>query len=167
MKTDNKKFIEISIFLVMVLCICAGCSMNKERKYTLEELDNLAQIEIYSAENDELIKVIDDEEMLYQHNQCFTDASYSEEEQEELEKSLEGIAQDYYLITYKYPVARFGKGELEKITTVTIYENSNIVKMTVADESIKAFSIPQEFLTFYYEVSDEDMEFYRSMIEEY
>ena len=166
MKMDNKKFIEISIFLVMVLCICVGCSMKQERKYTLEELDNLAQIEIYSAENDEQIKVIDDEGTLYQYNQCFPDGSYSEEEQEELEKGLEGIAEEYYLISYKYPVARFGKGELEKITTVTIYENSNIVKMTVADESIKAFSIPQEFLTFYYEVSDEVMEFYRSLIED-
>ncbi len=163
---DKKRFIKISMFLVMVLCICAGCSMNQERKYTLDELGNLAQIEIYSAENDELVKVIDDEETLYQYNQCFPDGSYSEEEQEELEKSLEGIAEEYYLISYKYPVARFGKGELEKITTVMLYENSNVVKMTVADESIKAFSIPQEFLTFYYEVSDEDMEFYRSLIED-
>ena len=162
----KKKFIKICMFLVMVLCICAGCSMKQGGKYTLEELDNLAQIEIYSAENDEQIKVIDDEEMLYQYNQCFPDGSYSEEEQEELEKSLEGTVEEYYLISYKYPVARFGKGELEKNTTITIYENSNVVKMTVADESIKAFSIPQEFLTFYYEVSDEDMEFYQSLIED-
>ena len=163
---NKKRFIKIGMFLVMLLCICAGCSMKQEEKYTLEELDNLAQIEIYLAENDEQIKVIDDEELIYQYIQCFPDGSYSEEEQEELEKSLEGIAEEYYLISYKYPVARFGKGELEKNTTITIYENSNIVKMTVSDESIKAFSIPQEFLTFYYEVSDEDMEFYRSLIEE-
>lgn len=163
---NKKRFIKLGMFLVMVLCICAGCSTNKERKYTLDELDNLAQIEIYSAENDELIKVIDDEEMLYRYNQCVLDGSYSEEEQEELEKSLEEIAEEYYLTTYKYPVARFSKGELEKNTTITIYKDSNIVKMTVAEESIKAFSIPQEYLTFYYEVSEEDMEFYRSLIEE-
>ena len=163
---NKKRFIKLGMFLVMVLCICAGCSMKQKRKYTLEELDNLAQIEIYSAEHDELIKVIDDEEMLYRYNQCVLGGSYSEEEQEELEKSLEGIAEDYYLISYKYPVARFNNGELEKISTITIYEDSNIIKMTVAEESIKAFSIPQEYLTFYYEVSDEDMEFYRSLIEE-
>ena len=163
---DKKKIIKIGMLMVMVLFVCVGCSVNKERKYTLDELDNLAQIEIYSAENDELIKVIDDEEMLYQYNQCCWDGSYSEKEQEELEKSLEGIAEEYYLIAYKYPVARFGKRELEKNTTITIYENSNVVKMTVAEESIKAFSIPQEFLTFYYEVSDEDMEFYQSLIED-
>lgn len=163
---DKKRFIRISMVVVMLLCICAGCSMKQERKYTPEELDNLAQIEIYSAENDGLVKVIDDEDVLYQYIQCFWDGSYSEEEQEELEKSLEGTAEEYYLISYKYPVARFDKGGLEKNTTVMIYENSNVVKMTVADESIKAFSIPQEFLTFYYEVSDEDMEFYQSLIED-
>lgn len=37
--------------------------------------------------------------------------------------------------------------------------------MTVSKESIKGASIPQEFLVFYYEISDEDMEFYHSLIE--
>lgn len=163
---NKKRFTKISMVLVMAMCICAGCSMKQERKYTEEDLDNLAQIEIYSAENDELIKVIDDEETIYQYIQCFPDGSYSEEEQEELEKGLEGIVEEYYLISYKNPVARFGNGELEKNTTITIYENTNIVIMTIADDSIKAFSIPQEYLTFYYEVSDEDMEFCRSLIDD-
>ena len=69
------------------------------------------------------------------------------------------------MISYKYPVARFGKKELEENITITLYEDTNIIKMVVAGESIKAFSIPEEYLTFYYEVSEEDMNFYCSLVE--
>ena len=149
------------------LCICAGCSAQQGKKYTLEELDNLAEIKIYSAENNELIETISDEEQLYQYNQCSLsfDNSDIEERQDELKKDLEGRKEQYYLVSYKYPVARFGGKELEENNIITLYENTNIIKMTVAEESIKTFSIPEEFLTFYYELSEEEMNFYRSLDE--
>ena len=164
--TKKKIYTKISILLMFVLCICAGCSTPQGKKYTLEDLDNLAEIRIYSADNNELIKTIDDEELLYQFNQCslFDDSDITEH-QDEMEKDLEETKEQYYLISYKYPVARFGKNELEKNTTITLYENTNIVKMTVSEESIKAFPIPDEFLTFYYEISEEEMDFYRSLVE--
>ncbi len=163
----NKKiYIKISILLVFVLCICAGCSAQQGRKYTIEDLDNLAEIKIYSAENNELVKTISDEEQLYQYNQySLFDDSDIEERQDELEKNLEGAKEQYYLISYKYPVARFGEKKLEENTTITLYENTNIIKMAVAEESIKAFAIPEEFLTFYYELSEEEINFYHSLVE--
>ena len=163
----KKTYIKIGILLVFGLCICAGCSSQQRKKYTLEELDNLAEIKIYSAESNELIKTISDEEQLYQYNQCspFFDNSDIEERQDELKKDLEGTKEQYYLVAYKYPVARFGGKELEENNIITLYENTNIIKMTVAEESIKAFSIPEEFLTFYYELSEEEMNFYRSLVE--
>lgn len=156
----------MGILLVFILCICAGCSAQQGGKYTIEDLDNLAEIKIYSAENNELIKTISDEEQLYQYNQCslFNDSDI-EERQDELEKDLEGAKEQYYLVSYKYPVARFGEKELEENTTITLYENTNIIKMAVAEESIKAFSIPEEFLTFYYELSEEEINFYHSLVE--
>lgn len=163
----NKKiYINLGILLVLVLCICAGCSAQQGGKYTIEELDHLAEIKIYSAENNELIKTLSDEEQLYQYNQysLFNDSDI-EERQDELEKDLEGAKEQYYLISYKYPAARLGEKELEENTTFTLYENTNIIKMTVADESIKAFSIPEEFLTFYYELSEEEINFYHSLVE--
>ena len=156
----------MGILLVFILCICAGCSAQQGGKYTIEDLDNLAEIKIYSAENNELIKTISDEEQLYQYNQCslFNDSDI-EERQDELEKDLEGAKEQYYLVSYKYPVARFGEKELEENTTITLYENTNIIKMAVAEESIKAFAIPEEFLTFYYELSEEEINFYHSLVE--
>ena len=50
-------------------------------------------------------------------------------------------------------------------TTITLYEDKNIIKMTVSGESIKGFSVPEEFLVFYYEVSEEEMNFYHSLVE--
>lgn len=163
---NRKHYIIIGISLVLGLCICAGCSAQQEEKYTIEDLDNLAEIRIYSAENNELIKTISDEEQLYQYNQCsLFNGSDIEKRQDELQRDLEGAKEQYYLISYKYPVARFGDKELEENTTITLYEGTNIIKMSVAEENIKAFSIPAEFLTFYYEPSEEEMSFYRSLAE--
>lgn len=163
---NRRSDIIINILLVFGLCICAGCSAQQEEKYTVEDLDNLAEIRIYSAENNELIKTISDEEQLYQYNQCsFFDGSDIVELQDELEKGLEGAKEQYYLVSYKYPVARFGEKELEENITIILYENTNIIKMTVSEESIKGLSIPEEFLIFYYELSEEEINFYRSLAE--
>lgn len=161
----NKK-IYIKTGILLGLCILAGCSTRQEGKYTREDLDNLAEIRIYSADNNELIKTIEDEEQLYQYNQCLLfDDSDIVERQEELKKELDGATEQYYLISYKYPVARFGKKDLEENFTITLYEDTNIIKMEVAGESIKAFPISEEFLIFYYEISEEGMSFYRSLSE--
>lgn len=163
----NKKNInKTGILFVLALSVCVGCSAKQGEKYTLEELDNLAEIRIYEAESLELIKTISEEEQLYQYNQCSVfDSSDIVERQDELKEALEGAKEQYELVSYKYPAARFGKKELEKNTTVTLYEDTNVIKMTVAEESIKAFSVPEEFLTFYYEASGEEMDFYRSLVE--
>ena len=71
----------------------------------------------------------------------------------------------YHIIVYKRPVAKFGDKEPVKIFTVTLYENTDVAKMTVVDESINAFPIPEEFLTFYYEMSKEESDFYASLID--
>ena len=163
---NKRSYIIISVLLVFGLCICGGCSAQQGEKYTAEDLDNLAEIRIYSAGDNELIKTVSDEEQLYQYNQCsIFDGSDIEERQEELEKALEGAKEQYFLISYKYPAARFGEKELEENTTIILYENTNIVKMTVAKESVKGAFIPDKFLIFYYELPEEEIIFYRSLAE--
>lgn len=163
---NRKNYIKIGILFMFGLCICAAYFLQRKEKYTIEDLDNLAEIKIYSAENNELIKTISDEEQLYQYNQSllFDDLDI-EERQDELKKDLEGAREQYYFVSYKYPVARFGKDELEENTTITLYEDKNIIKMTISEESIKAFSVPEEFLIFYYEIPEEKVIFYRSLVE--
>lgn len=162
-------------FIIVSVLLC-GCGVDKtsfmkdrekNKQYTAEELGNLAQIEVYSGEKKEPLNVIDREEILYQYNQClnYNDLN-SEEQQKELEKSVEKLEEEYTIVSYKRPAALINNETLEKNTTITIYENSNIVKMTVSQESIKGAYVPEEFLIFYYEASDEDMKFYRSLVEE-
>ena len=47
---NKRSYIIISILLVFGLCICAGCSAQQEKKYTIDDLDNLVEIRVYSAE---------------------------------------------------------------------------------------------------------------------
>ncbi len=161
---NKKNYVIICILLLAVLGTCAGCSV--QQKYTAEDLDNLAEIRIYSAEHKELIKTISDKEQLYQYNQTsdFDDSDIAER-QKELRKALAEEKEQYFFVSYKYPVARLGEKELKENTTVTLYENSNIIKMQVSEESMKAFSVPEEFLIFYYELSDEEINFYRFLAE--
>lgn len=166
MKNYIQKRILLAGLLAGVLCLCVGCAAGGE-KDTREEPGNLAEIRIYTAADGKLIQTITDEEQLYQYSQSvLLGDSNIEERQGELEEALEGTMEQYHLVSYKYPAARFGDKELEEVMTLTLYEDNDIVKMTVADESIKAFSLPEELLTFYDEVSEEDMQFYRSLAEE-
>lgn len=162
----KKRYTPIGILFVLVLSLCAGCAAGQGEKDAREELNNLAEIRIYTAADGKLIQTITDEEQLYQYSQSalFEDSNI-EERQGELEEALEGAKEQYELVSYKYPAARFGDKEMEEVMTLTLYEDNNIVKMTVADGSIKSFSLPEELLTFYDEVSEEDMVFYRSLAE--
>ncbi len=161
---------------ILVFVLLCGCGTDKtpfmkeqeeNKQYTAEELGNLALIEVYSGKEEESLNVIDREEILYQFNQCldYNDLN-SEEHQKELEKSVEELKEEYTIVSFKRPAALINDDTLEKNTTITIYENSNIVKITVSQESIKGTYVPEEFLIFYYKASDEDMEFYRSLVEE-
>lgn len=161
---NKRNYIIIGIVFVFGLYFCAGCSAQQREKYTIEDLDNLAEIRVYSAENSELIKTISDEDRLYRFNQsALFDSLDIEGRQEQLKKALEGAEEQYYLVSYKYPVARFGEKKLEENITLTLYEDTNIIKMTAAEESIKGFSVPEEFLIFYYELSEEEINFFRSL----
>lgn len=162
--------------LCFVLLLCGGCSNHQsersEKKYTADELNHLAQLEVYLPDGREPEKIIRSDEILYQYNHCFPSesasdtASYSEEQQEEWKKTAAGAAEKYRIVSYRYPVSRFHKGELEKNMTITIYEDTCIIKTEISEESIKSVPVPEEYLTFYFECSKEEMAFYHSLLEE-
>ena len=153
--------------MALAVCTLAGCAVSEESGYFREGSYDPVKLEIYEAESGELQKTVEEEETLYQFNQLF------EVSGEELETGTEhyeaGMVKEaeetYHIIVYKRPVAKFGDKEPVKIFTVTLYENTDVAKMTVVDESINAFHIPEEFLTFYYEMSKEESDFYASLID--
>ncbi len=179
-----KNIFNVLAGIALTIFALTGCGLSEESGYTREELDNLAKLEIYEADSDTLIRAIEDEETLYRFNQVFQvsqvsgDDSDSEDAYIEWESALEdyGMGTEepkeplkdareiYDIVVYKHPVAKFGDKEPVKFLTMTLYENTDIVRIVVADESIKIFSLPEEFLTFYYRMSEEESEFYVSLL---
>ena len=169
----------------IIACVLTGCGFSDEDGYDGKNRNQMAKLEIYEAESGVLLKTIEDEEILHQYNQVLSgseDRVYSsweeeyedeyeeyeayeayEEKTKELKETAEAAGESVEIIAYKDPAARFGSKELEKNHTITLYRDSNIAKMTVAEESIKNISLPEEFVTFYFEMLEEEMRFYEGL----
>lgn len=180
-ESDMKHILRMAVSFwgcAVAACLLLGCGASQERKYTEEELNHLAKLEIYEAGSDTLLKTVEDEETLYQYNQILSRAGDDgdgfaewepefddyEPEEGEWKENPSDEQETYRIVVYKYPVAKFGDKEPVKTLTMTLYENTDVVRITVADTVIKSFSLPEEFLTFYYEMTEEEREFYDSLI---
>lgn len=171
---SRKRIAAVSIAAGMALFFCIGCGASGDGEDTKEELNNLAKVEIYSAESGELIKTVEEEELLCEYNKHpafdeFDEENFDgeawEEEQDEREESVREQKEKYYFISYRYPVAKLNDGEPMENMTITLYEDSDIIKIEISQENVKGISVPQEFLTFYEEITEEDREFYDSLAE--
>ncbi len=154
-------FLMAGILSVMAL---TGCGADRDNAG--EDLQRLAQIEVYSSDGN-LINTITDEDILEQFNSLnFTDiSSDTDSEQDGLESETDKLTVLYTIVSYKEPAAVHNNGALEKLMEITVYEDSNIVREQVVQESIKGSYIPEEYLVFYSMVSDEDKNFILSLTE--
>lgn len=156
----------------MAFCMAAGillsgCGLSREGGYTREELQSTAKLELYEAGSNKLLKTIEDEETLYQYIQAsqFSEDAFEAETEKELKENAENVGETYYLVVYKYPAAKFGEKEPQKNLTITLYQDTDIAKMTAAGEAVKNMSLPEELLTFYYEMSEEESAFYKELLQ--
>lgn len=165
-KIEGERRMSLMICALTVLLL-TGCGTSGNR-YTKEELGNLARLEIYEAGSDELLQTIEDEETLYQYNQAgaASEDAYTAAKENELKESAEEAGEMYYIVAYKYPAAKFGDKEPEKNTTLTLFQDTNVAKMVVDKRNVKNMPLPEELLTFYYEMSEEESTFYESLFSE-
>lgn len=154
-------FILMGILTVMGL---AGCGVDQSDRE--KDLQGLSQIEIYSSDG-HLVNIILDEEILSQFNDLnYMDVpSDTDAEMDALESKMEDLNVLCTIVSYKTSVAAYNDGNLEKLMELTVYEDSNIIKEQIAPETIKGGYVPEEFLTFYVTVSDEDRNFVLSLAE--
>ena len=165
----------------LAICTLTGCGALQEKKYTDEQLGNLAKLEIYEAGTDTLLKTIEDEETLYQYNNSrFSSTSWEDKydfeddeayeayemKRKELKETAENAGEAYYIAEYKKGVAKFGGGKPVKMITITLYKDTNILKWELAGENVINMLELNDFLTFYEEMTEEEHAFYMSMIEE-
>lgn len=153
------KKIHIAMLCIIALLLLSGCNADKK------DLQGLSLIEVYSS-NGELLNEIRDENTLYQFNNLDYISNLDDEsEQSELKSSTDDCPVLYTIVSYKTPAAIFGDKSLEKLTEITLYENSNVIKEQIAPENIKAAPIPEEFLTFYTTALEDDKNFLLSLVE--
>lgn len=158
-----KNFFIITLCLILIL-VLTGC--NTERDATLKDLQRLSMLEIYSSDG-ELLSVIEDTNILHQFNDLdytgtLNDADFS---QTELKNAAEDLSPLVTIISYKSSAAVLTSGTLEKLMETTVYESSNIIKEQVVPGNIKGISVPEDYLSFYISVSDEDIDFLLSLAE--
>lgn len=152
---------QIYFFMVCFAFIIGlvGCGVTQDGG---NDLQRLAQIEIYSSDGN-LIDSITDEDTLCQFNNLsfFDTTTNTNLQQDELTSNLNVL---YTVIAYKTPAAIFNDGMLEKIMEITVYSDSNIVKEQIPTEAIKSFQIAEEDLAYYFEASNQDIEFILSLV---
>lgn len=159
----NKKidFAIILSLIVTTLCACSLSMTDNNRKHASQKLQRLYRIEVYSAESDTLLNTIEDSKILTQFNALDSEVS-DFFNNEEIKNVLKDATPLYRIVTYKSPAAT-NDTELEKLSTITIYKNTNIIMMEISENNIKSFSVPSEFLIFYENATAEKMEFLKSL----
>lgn len=165
----RNRAVSLGIVCALAGALVTGCTPAADQGYTREELNNLARLELYEAESGTLLMTIEDEETLYQYCRTAGMASedaYAAESEKDLQEAAEHAGASYCLEVYQYPAAKFGDRDPKKFSTTTLYQNTDIAKIVVADEAIKNISLPEELLTFYYEMPEEERMFYESLLEQ-
>ena len=159
-----KNIVLLILMGILAVIGLAGCGEDRDDRG--KDLQGLSQIEVYSSDG-HLVNTILDEEILSQFNDLdYTDiTSDTDAEMEALESKIGDLNVICTIISYKTPVAANHDGSLEKLMELTVYEDSNIIKEQIAPETIKGGYVPEEFLTFYVTVSDEDKNFILSLME--
>ncbi len=150
-----------TILLLAMLGIAAcldGCR-NFEEKETL----HTARLEVYEEDGTTLINTVEDEEAVarFEAGGWGQEAGISSDV-DPTGKDLEGREPLFTIAAMKEPAALINNGKMEKTFTITVYEGTDVVKMVVMPQ-IKNIALSEEFLTFYFEVPEEDMEFFLSL----
>jgi len=158
----NRFLIMSFVFLLIILSGCTLKDTANDKKYTAEELQMLAKLEIYSVNDNLLLHTIEDQDILFRFNSL--DILYALESDKDINDiDLENHNPLYRIVAYKFPAAKINDGSLIENLTITVYEGTNIAKMQAPPGTIKNFPTPAEFLGFYSELSKEDKDFLVSL----
>ncbi|BCJ93692.1 hypothetical protein acsn021_12610 [Anaerocolumna cellulosilytica] len=166
----NKKHV-LPLLILIIITIGFYTRIHVNGDNATKRLQRLAQVEIYSATEDKLIKTIEDKNSLitFNKNTIFTE-QYSDADnnymnkQEEMRKEVENYESQYIFVTYKKPAGLNNNKELEKLCEITTFKDTNIIMMQVSPDSIKNIAVPSEYLTFYFKVSNKVTAYLNSLV---
>lgn len=134
---------------VMIICTLTGCGLKVQGK----ENEKLSRIEIKDAEGTDIVTL---ERLSNEEAACFFDDE--DENWSIVNASDEGLVPQYVIDLYQektHTVIRTEDSDAyEKIMTYTTYENSDIVKVVVSENTVHNM-ISEDSLTFYYTGTEE------------
>lgn len=158
-----KKISCLAMLLFACTLLLAGCAASSAAP---DELQRLAQLEVYSADG-QLLRTVTDTDTLLQFNRlaCAELAVQGEQQLPDEPPQTGDFPALCTFVTYKTSAARFHKNTLEKEMELTVYAGSSLVQVQFAPSAIKGLPLPHEHLLFYTAVSADCIEFLLSLAE--
>lgn len=139
-----------------------GCG-DKVSDSNNDEGKKQCKIEVYSAQDDKLLKTIDDQDIV---NQLLITNDW---------ETAEGLSADltpeYKLLVYQEKTLLYGQDpdeerDYELIETVITFQNSQYVQETISDSVVKNMTLPEDVMTFYYKMPDDVKKNFTAIINE-
>ena len=143
-----KKIISTLIICTLLLTGCGGNVLNHRN----EEREKQSKIELYSVQDDKLLKTIDNQDAFKQ----LLDTS----NWEEIERLSSDLIPEYKMLVYQEKTLLYGQDpneerDYELIETVITFQNSKYVQEIISSNVIKNMAIPEDAMTFYYKIPDD------------
>ena len=142
-------------FVFITICTLTGCGlrveanedkMEKLYRIEIQDVDGTNIVTLEELSNKEMVRFFDDEDGKWN-----TALTYSDE----------GLTSQYIINVYQEKTQTVIQAEdgdaYEKVLTYTIFEDSDIVKVVVDDNTIHGvtYGISEDVLTFYYKGTEE------------
>ncbi len=145
-----KKIIVLVMIFVLVL---TGCSSNTPQNSN-EDMKKQSKIEIYSVQEDKLLKTIDNQDMV--------NILLETDKWEETEAVSDDMVPEYKLLIYQEKTLLLGqdpakKRDYELIETIITFQNSPYIKEVISSD-VMSKVIPENVMTFYYIMPDSTVE---------
>lgn len=160
--------IMLLITIGVVLCL-TGCSFIKPND-TLDTLPSTQQenatksckLEVLSVQEDTLLKTIDDQDAVSKFLQT--------DEWKEVDKLPQDLVPEFKLDIYQEKTRLAGQDpnterEYESIVNITTFRDSSYVEERISADMVKNVKIPDEFLTFYYNIPDDIIHELRQLLQ--
>lgn len=142
---------KIIVALIICTLFLAGCG-HSGSSGSNENEKKQSKIEIYSVQDDELLKTIDDQDTV---NRLLE--TYNWETVESLSADL---IPEYKMLVYQEKTLLQGQDpneerDYELIETVITFQNSQYIAEVISSDVIKNMTIPEDVMTFYYIMPDD------------
>jgi len=142
---------KILLGLAACLLLLASCGKSPSESASKADTKQL-KAEVYSAQDNTLLKTITDQELLSDLND-FSDWDGGD-------SPSEGLAPEYTLLVYQEKTLLAGQDpdaerEYELIETLTTYQDSRYMTAAISPDAVKSVPLPEDLLTFRCEIPKE------------